>query len=387
MPWAEELPGGLWRACWRDDDGKKRSRSGIRTKPAAVRFAGEQESKARRGDPSYTGRAPTWGAWRDLWLATRSVEPSTARQDRVRIDRYLTPHWETHRLNRISRSQVQAWVIELAETEAHQAVPKRRGVDWEPPESRALSPATVDRIYRLFSASMKAAVLDGRLAASPCVGIELPTAAPGHERFLTWGEFNSVAFHLRPPWQCAAVMLVGTGMRFGEMAGLHWQRVDLAENVIDVIETWDPVAGRIKAYPKGKLRRTVPIPSWLRPFLETQLDQNGDATSCGLKHPSGARCRSGLVVPAPEGGAIDGHNFGRRDWSDAVRLAGVGHVRLHDLRHTYASWLRQSGVDLEEVQRLLGHASITTTQRYSHLGKSQHSRVLAALEGTPVSAS
>jgi integrase len=76
---------------------------------------------------------------------------------------------------------------------------------------------------------------------------------------------------------------------------------------------------------------------------------------------------------------LDAHNFGRRQWATAVGLAGVDHVRLHDLRHTTASWLVQAGITLQEVQRILGHASIVTTGRYSHLGDSQDAAVRAAL--------
>lgn len=378
MPWVEKLPSGKWRGGWRDDTGRKRSRSGFRTRPAALRFAGEQESKARRGDPSFVARAPTWGDWRDQWLAARRVEASTAKQDSVRVGRYLTPRWDGQRLNRITRREVQAWVNELLDTPAY----RQRVSDDEDDGPRTLSPATVDRIYRLFSASMKAAVLDGKIAASPCVGITIPTAAPGHERYLTRAEFDLIAYRLREPWRSMALVLVGTGMRFGEAAGLHWQRVDLAAGLIDIVETWDPASGTVKGYPKGKSRRSVPIPGWLRETLEALIDRQGEpGHSCGLRHSSSVRCRSGLVIPAPEGGAMDGHNFGRRDWADAVVLAGVGHVRLHDLRHTYASWLVQDGISLQEVQRLLGHASIVTTQRYAHLGTSQHARTLAALEG------
>lgn len=84
---------------------------------------------------------------------------------------------------------------------------------------------------------------------------------------------------------------------------------------------------------------------------------------------------------------MDGHNFGQRDLHVAAELAGVAPLRLHDARHSYASWLRQAGVALEEIQRLLGHASSVTTQRYAALGESQYDQILAALNGTPISGS
>lgn len=362
MGWAEELPNGKWRAVWRDELGRKRSRAGFAKKAAALRVAGENEAKNRRGERTADGLAPTWGDWCPTWLAARVVEPSTAAVDQLRIDRYLIPQWSARRVNRITRSEVQAWVKQLA--------------------SGHLAPGSVEKVFRLFSASMTAAVRDERVpvAVNPCTGVELPRVAPGHERFLTRGEVKAIAEGMNEPYRTAVLLAAGTGLRWGELAGLHWQRVDLGERMVDVVETWDPTAGRVKAYPKGHNRRGVPIVGWLAGALGDAHDRAQHVGTCGLEHArGGARCRSGLVIVGERGGPLNGKNFGRRQWAEACDMAGVGEVRLHDLRHTFASWLVQDGVPLQEVQRLLGHASIVTTQRYSHLGSSQHDRVLSAL--------
>lgn len=363
MPWAEQLPNGLWRACWRDQANRKRSLAGIKNKATALRIAGEHEAKNRRGETTATGRCPTWGDWCPMWVAARVVEPSTAEIDALRVERYLKPRWATRRLNSIARSDVQAWVNELA--------------------SGDLAPATVEKVYRLLSSSMTAAVRDERIPVivNPCTGVKLPTIAPGHERFLTRAEVGVIVYFLDPVYQLAVQLAAGTGMRWGELAGLHWQRVDLGTGLIDIIETWDPTAQRVKSYPKGHNRRTVPIPTWLAASLGDALDRvPAGAQDCGQPHArGGARCRSALVAPGPQGGPMNGRNFGRREWDRACRMAGLEPPRLHDLRHTYASWLVQDGIPLQEVQRLLGHASIVTTQRYAHLGSSQNDRVLAVL--------
>jgi integrase len=360
MAWKEQLPNGLYRACWRDDLGKRRSRGGFTQAAAAMRFAGEQESKGRRGETQAgQRRSPTWGAWSAEWLKLRTVEPSTARQDKVRLERYLVPQWAGVRLNRITQRDVQAWVNELAASDIAGG-------------GRPLSAATVDRVLRLFSASMGEAVHAGLLPATPCVKVRLPVAAPSSERYLSRAEFDVVAQFLPEPYKTAAKLLAGTGMRFGEMAGLHWNRVDLMRGNITVVETWDSAARRVKAYPKSKKPRVVPIPTWVADALADRPPESG--AGCGLPHAVG-RCRSSLVVAAPGGGALDGHNMGQRAWADATERAGLHGVRLHDLRHSYASWLVQDGLPLQEVQRLLGHASVVTTQRYSHFGDTRNEQI------------
>jgi integrase len=57
----------------------------------------------------------------------------------------------------------------------------------------------------------------------------------------------------------------------------------------------------------------------------------------------------------------------KRFWASACRQAGIEGVRLHDLRHTYASVLVSSGLSLPIIGALLGHSQAATTQRYAHL--------------------
>ena len=76
------------------------------------------------------------------------------------------------------------------------------------------------------------------------------------------------------------------------------------------------------------------------------------------------------IVVGPRGGARWNPSNWRRDagWSDALETCGLGRVRLHDLRHTYASLVRRSGADIYVLQKVLGHRQIATTiDRYGHL--------------------
>ena len=68
-----------------------------------------------------------------------------------------------------------------------------------------------------------------------------------------------------------------------------------------------------------------------------------------------------------------------KEFSVAREKAGLPHVRIHDLRHTCASWLINKGVDLYTVGKILGHASPMTTARYAHLAQGTLRRAMGRL--------
>lgn len=358
MPWTEQLPGGTYRAIWRDAAGAQRSHSGFRQKAAALRFAGEQETLARGGKATYRGRSITWGVWSQRWLELRRVEATTAESDMPRIERWLRPRWDTVPLTRITQEDVQLWVNDLDEE---------------------MAPASVAKVYRLLSSSLKAAVRAKVLQVSPCHDIDLPHIPPPDERFLTRAEFATACHYLVEPYRTGMIILAGTGVRFGEMAGLHRHRIDWESMAIDVHETWD--GSRIKAYPKSRRKRRVPLAGWVGEAI-LALGDNG-AASCGLPHARGGRCRSGLVVPGPFGAPLNARNVLRRHWKPALQRAGIDPARQHDLRHSTASWLIQAGRSMAEVAEILGHSETAVAARYAHLAGTHMDAVRRVLDTGP----
>lgn len=357
MGWAEPRGDGWYRAAWRDDRGRKHTRSGFAHKKRAERYAAEQEAKAARGEPTYVARSMTWSAWWAEW--NDGLRPGRSRTDADsvagRVRKYLEPRWGSVQLARITREDVQVWVNELA---------------------GLMAPASVEKVYYLFRSSITAAVGYGRLATSPCVLIELPEPAPPDERWLTPEEFTAALEYLGQPYRSMAIVLVGTGMRGGEACVLHEHRVDHARGVIRVREAWDGV--EVQPYPKGRRLRDIPMVSWVaKGLLRVNAAQ---LTDCGLVHAESRQCRSGLAIPAPRGGQINMRNFYRRHWTPALQRAGVSHARVHDLRHTCASWLKQAGRPDAEIAAILGHSEQRTAFRYAHLGTDYLDHSRTALE-------
>jgi len=357
MAWAEKLPSGRYRGVYRDASGAKRSAGTFTHKPKAERAAAAKEEHARRAmqrDPEAYRRA--WGEWCDEWWETRDVAASTVRHDASRRRNHLDPHWAAVPIGSITRQDVKAWAAAL----------RRSGVGAE----------TTKRAVHLFSASMAAAVDAAIIDANPASRLQLSGGALSHERFLTRDEYAAVRAHLATTAdQFIADLLVHTGMRWGELAGLHRSRVDLRRGIVRIVETYDETAGRMKPYPKGKRAREVPLTPGLVEWLG---DMSWPSDGCGVPHEQG-RCPGALLVTTDEGRALRNSNWSYRVWTPAVECSGIGHVRIHDLRHTYASWLLQAGVSLAEVGRLLGHVSTQTTARYAHLAEIPHGAVLAAL--------
>jgi integrase len=379
MAATRQLPSGKHQGTYRDGNGKLQTAGTFPHKKAAMSAAILAEAKSRAAgwrDPSAAERP--WGEWCDEWWPTRKLEASTATNEAGFRDHHLMPKWENVPLGEITRQDGRKWIAELRATElrASAAEMKRREDPEYEPVVKLLAASSVQRIFGVFSASLMAAVDAEILQANPLYKLKLPQRAPAQERYLTKAEYQALDGMLESKRDAAIVgLLIGSGMRWGEAMGLHAQRVDRERMMIHIVETWDESSGMIKPYPKGKLARSVPLQDWVAELLD-ELGAVATA-NCGHAHQAG-RCRSGLVLHT-QGKMTNLDNWRKRVWTPALTAAGIGHARPHDLRHTYASWLIQSGVPLAEVSRLLGHASQTTTERYAHLAELPADHVAAAL--------
>ena len=138
-------------------------------------------------------------------------------------------------------------------------------------------------------------------------------------------------------------LALNTGMRRGEMLGLEWRRVDLQRRVISLEA----------AHTKTGKSRSVP------------LNDNARAALINRARFRAETCPgSPWVFTNDKGARISSF---KRSFATACRVAGIEDFRIHDLRHTCAAWLVTAGVPLPEVRDLLGHSSVTMTERYAHL--------------------
>lgn len=366
MAWAEKLASGRYRGVYRDGNGKRRSAGTYSHKPRAVNEAAAKELEARRrmsADPDAYKRP--WGEWADEWFPTRGLAPSTMHKDKSRLEADLRPKWGKVPIGSITRQMVKAWAAELRRQDK--------------------APASVEKCVLLLSASLNAAVDAEVIDTNPASRIKLPKGAQAMERYFAHEEYDAVYKEMPTTFdQLVLEVLVRTGMRMGEAAGLHWNRVDLDRGLVRVIETFDEVTGMVNPYPKSKRARIIPLSTVLVERLKVERDARVEAGEnlrggCTAPHATGV-CRSALVLRTETGRPLRWSNWSYRVYHPALDRAKVGHARLYDLRHTYASWLLQRGIPLAQVGQLLGHVSPQTTQIYAHLATEPNPQVLAAIE-------
>ncbi len=159
-------------------------------------------------------------------------------------------------------------------------------------------------------------------------------------RYLTREEFERLYQACNNRLKPIVLLAVNSGIRLDNILSLTWKQVDLQKSVILLEHT------------KNGERLGLPINETLKQLL-TELKR--------IRHIS-----SEYVFHTSTGTRFDGSKIGK--WfRQALKEAGITDFRFHDLRHTFASWLVQNGVDLYIVQRLLGHKTGEMTRRYAHL--------------------
>jgi integrase len=227
--------------------------------------------------------------------------------------------------------------------------------------------------HGFFSGALNAAVRKHQLDANPCDGNRLPRDEPAETVFLNHDEFTTLLASVTEPWQPLVEFLAANGARWGEVTALKPGDINLAARTVDIRRAWRYVSGEGYQIGPPKTKRSIRTID-LHPTVLAKLDLSGEwvFTNSGQGGHG-------------DDGPVRAHNFNSNVWSPAlVRAKAAGLTkkpRVHDLRHTNASWLIQAGVPLTVIQRHLGHESIqTTSDRYGHLDRNS-SRVVADVVG------
>jgi integrase len=248
----------------------------------------------------------------------------------------------------LSRDDIAKWIHSLAESGA--------------------SGKTIANKHGFLSSALNAAVKAGRIPSNPAAGQRLPTSARQEMTCLTQGDFDLLFSNVSEYWQPLVEFLVASGCRWGEATALRPADVDRDSGTVRINKAWKRTyeAGGYELGPPKTPRsvRTINVPK----SVLDKLEFTGE-----------------WLFLNRAGRPVKGNGFHDRIWRPAVErswpsLDGQGkpvadrsailRPRIHDLRHTCASWMIQAGVPLPVIQRHLGHESIqTTVSVYGHLDR------------------
>ncbi len=195
------------------------------------------------------------------------------------------------------------------------------------------------------------------LDANPAAGVRTPKQETTLPRHLRPGEVERLVESPSRPGTGSATalehrdralleVLYATGLRVGELVGLDWRDVDLSARVLRVLGK----GGKERMVPFGR-EATAALRTWLEDW-ETLHDHTSG------EEPVFVNYRGGRLSDRSVRRIIDRH----------AAAAGLpAGVHPHTLRHTFATHLLEEGADLRAIQEFLGHASLATTQRYTHV--------------------
>lgn len=342
-----------WRARYRDARGKEHARH-FNRKLDAQRWLDSVATAVGTGtyvDPR--DARIKFGDWAPRWLATTvNLKQTTQSTYENLLRNHVLSAWHEVALGEISHELVAGWLADLT----------RRG----------LSASTIRQVHRVFSLALELAVQDGRLARNPAAGAPLPRAVPAEHVYLTHAQVEALASEAGQ-YRIVVLFLAYTGVRFGELAALRIDRLDLLRRRATIAEAVAEVHGKaVFSSPKNHQSRRVSIPKFLIDDLAV-LVAGRDADE--------------FVFTSPRGGLLRLRNFRRNGFEPAVAAAGLTRITPHGLRHTAASLAIAAGANVKVVQSILGHKSATMTlDLYGHLFENQLDEVADALDSARAAA-
>jgi len=289
-----------------------------------------REMKA--GDPrSKEGKEITMAEMAEQWVDFKRprVKYSTLRDYQNQLDLRILPKFGKRKINSITPIEIQKYLDSLD------------------------SSRIANKTRFVFGAIYRLAIRYGLAQMDPTRAVAGFKIEKKEARVLTMDELRSILYYLEEKWATQIILTVATGMRIGEVNALTWG--DVSPSFINVDKSFRQ--GRLDSPKTFKSKRHVTISPAIWEMLKRHKEAQGSP-------PDNA-----LVFSKGDGRHLESWNV-YTQLNRAAKEAKVGKTRVHDLRHTYTTWMVEGEQGLKLIQDQLGHADISTTMDiYTHVMK------------------
>jgi integrase len=295
------------------------------------------------------------------WMDTvhRHAGATTRRTYTWVIDNLIMPHLGAITLADLKHSRGKQWLADL--------------------EHAGRAPKTISMALALCNAAIELAVEDELLPRNPFTRLKGPRVPRSSGKTLTVEQARHLLDTARGDRLELAIRLaLGLGLRRGEVCGLRWQDIDLKAATLTVNGSvaYTPETGTVYGPTKTpESRRHIDLPAPLVAAIRWHQERQRAERAVMGWGPT-----EYLFTSVGSGGILKPDVL-YASFKRIAKAAGLGEFRLHDLRHSAASFLLAEGVKIKRVQAILGHATATTTMNtYAHLLDSDDSDALERVQ-------
>jgi integrase len=302
------------------------------------------------------------------WLDSRTVSGKTLERYCQLAEQQIIPHLGRIVLQKLRPAHIQDW---------HTTLLQRGGKDGAP-----LSAQTVTHAHRVLHGALGKAATAEIVPRNVASIVSPPKVEFGEVEILDPQQVTAVLIGLQDhPLSRVVTLALATGMRRGELLGLQWGDLDLEGATLRVQRSVEETkAGlRLKAPKTRHGRRTISLPRTAVDMLRAHLREQRELR---IALGQGREASDTLVFSKPDAALLSPDNLSR-DWARTVKARKLPQVNFHALRHTHASALIASGLDVVRISRRLGHGSPKVTLTvYAHMFEKADTSAAVAIEAT-----